>query len=1367
VSENALNPSGLFTPGPTLVSEPVGDTERQAIHSLRGYAYQVEAAAAAWLDLDGNARLYLEVAEDYATVAANVLNAVQVKDTRAAGSITINSESVRTAVDGYVKLVSLNPNHKVQVHYLTTAEIGMERNTSDRPAGEAGLRYWRKAATGADVKPIRQILEGPSFSDEVRQFVRDRPDDETLRRDLLRNIHWQCGQPSFSGLQREVEDRLVVLGTDRYLLPTPDSARLANVLMYHLLKRSIETDPSSRFVTRADLDRVVYSATAITLPRSTVTALLANQGTSAILGGVGGATAALPPLSSSSRDWFVPSADIPAPRGIIPRPTVKDRMLRALAVHGLVFAYGATGVGKSILARESATTFAGDFVLADVRDLTAAETLARLNGIIGRLALTPSRALLLEDLNHFEDSSVLLALGAATSALRRRDRVGLITCYRSPSPHVLSALGIDTTAVLEVPYFSEEEVRAVIRANGGDPETWGRMAYLAGGSGHPQLVNAFVAGMAARGWPKSARKDIVAAGLTTDDIAAERDAARRQLVAELPEGTRKLLYRLSLIGDRFDRQLALHLGALPPPLSEPGEELDRLIGSWVEVVSRTHYRVSPLVGRVGQEMLTPDEQQSVHYAIAMRVLEQRNIFVTDASIVFVHALAGKANVVLFALAASVVKANQDERRSLGEWFFALRAARTDRLIYPDSVPISLLLRLAQFKLVAEGNDGQEISACVAALFSEADFETDGEMEAALSVLVLGTVLGTMGIANHLPNWIDLLLHLMDVLDAHPELKSGFEAASPEDRANSYSMLFAIGIAGLSSVNRLGEIFTALDGIASDKRAVLLEAFEKKPDDYHVLVSAPWLAAHRNGVLDWVDAASCLGRMATIARGWGIGTLTAECYAARSVMIDEYGEDSAGALQSLDEAEAVLGENVILARARAKILWRHQDYAGAVAIMRLIADRISPDSPIARCFALREAAISAGQTGDWAQAERWFDEAKAAGAQATATDMPPMVIGLGVDAALAAFQMGERGRAIQQLAESLTALETLDPDSSLRAAYCHRVTRHAVLWVERELEDHRPRVDNEPEPLPPGACSNPEPLAAIRDTPLGPMDLAWYILAHAEIQLGENLGIVASFRNRLKNGPVSFFEVTLRTGWMQQAIRRSDIDLFALRLGGWLDAGAYLREHGAALRQTFNVLDPARGEIPPLTAAQRVSSDMQTYAVDAILAFLMVSALSGRENITARLKERLSQEYGENFPGASIFEFLLDGNTPERNLEQVTAALVKRIRSDDHLVPVSIWEIGLRLFERARQSNFRYIIEPTLAQWMRAQWLRIISTERFRLNRPLINVPNIEAVLNGRIEQEQFIASLILAATDAVGMSLAPEYRQLLRDAAKS
>ena len=137
--------------------------ERQAVASLRGYAYQVAAAALAWFDLDASGRLYLEVAEDYATVAQQSLDAVQVKDTAESGSVTLNTEAVREAINAFVTLAVNNNDRQVQLRYFTTSPIGTEQKTSDRPAGVAGLRYWRQAAAGADVGPLRAILTADKF----------------------------------------------------------------------------------------------------------------------------------------------------------------------------------------------------------------------------------------------------------------------------------------------------------------------------------------------------------------------------------------------------------------------------------------------------------------------------------------------------------------------------------------------------------------------------------------------------------------------------------------------------------------------------------------------------------------------------------------------------------------------------------------------------------------------------------------------------------------------------------------------------------------------------------------------------------------------------------------------------------------------------------------------------------------------------------------------------------------------------------------------------------------------------------------------------------------------------------------------------
>ena len=240
-----MNADPLFNAGTTSRNIPAGDVARQAVASLRGYAYQVLAAALAWLDIDENGRLFLEVAEDYAAIAGQALRAVQVKDTGGSSSVTLNSASIRKAVTAFVDLVERNPDLRVDLRFFTTSEIGTENDPADRLGGMSGLEYWKKVGAGADPAPLRTMLESDRFPESVREFSKAR-DDAALRRDLIGRIRWECGRPDFEMLRQELEARLVVVGRDRFHLPATEARMLADHLVYRVLEKSIVNTPQDR-----------------------------------------------------------------------------------------------------------------------------------------------------------------------------------------------------------------------------------------------------------------------------------------------------------------------------------------------------------------------------------------------------------------------------------------------------------------------------------------------------------------------------------------------------------------------------------------------------------------------------------------------------------------------------------------------------------------------------------------------------------------------------------------------------------------------------------------------------------------------------------------------------------------------------------------------------------------------------------------------------------------------------------------------------------------------------------------------------------------------------------------------------------------
>jgi tetratricopeptide (TPR) repeat protein len=838
------------------------------------------------------------------------------------------------------------------------------------------------------------------------------------------------------------------------------------------------------------------------------------------------------------------------------------------------------------------------------------------------------------------------------------------------------------------------------------------------------------------------------------------------MVAALPEEARNLLYRLSLVIGRFDRPLALKIAEAPPPLRRGGELLDSLIGPWLEVVGKDTFRVSPLAVNAGQGMLTAEAQQTIHAAIAIQMLAKRRIDATDANAILMHALLGKEVHSLFRLAYSVLTAEVKAAELLREHFFMLPMLRKDQPIFADNRAVSVMLRLAQFKLVASNEEPKDTAECVDALLREAGAEPDNELRRMFESVALASILNTIGIASSMPNWVELLRHYRALVEADPvlkELQKRTEQASQELGRTFYGMIFSIGISPLQSVERLEQIFGDLDELSEAERALWLEAFESHPADYSIPVNPAWVAEARRNELNPADAADRYERMALLAQKWNFRALAIECRVARAVMFDEYMNDESAALAALDEAVAALGDDVVIARARARVLWRHNKHRESVKILREIADVVGRDSPVDRAFAMREAAISAAKINDWPQAEAWFGEAEKAAITAETNDMQTMAVGIEADRAVALLEIGKVEAALQAMASCLTRLAKIDPEGSLRAAYCHRVVRHTVLWMESKIDKEVSLIDGKPIEILPGTCSNPEPPASIKDLPLGPLDLAWYMLAEAEISSERDVGIVKSLRSKLKDGPILVMEVALRHRWMTTDVLKSDSAGFARHLLDYLAGVEFLRGQNQASHEAFSALAPPRGELPPLSGTDLSDPDVVDIAQDAALAFGMAAALSGVADPAVELQKNLAQIVGENYPGKPIVDKWCGVDVPLGPLEKTVTEAITLIRSGAHLEPRNLWEVGLRLFEKVRQSNFRKTLVPLLANWLVEEWKKIIANETFRLTRPMQTVPAIEASLAVSKRGEALIASLLLTAAEAVGSPLAAAYEKLLKE----
>lgn len=327
------NPDG-FSTGPRLSDAPQGDVARQAVAALRGYAFQLYGSVLAWLELKDGEELFLEVAEDYAVVAREALKAVQAKETRASGAVTLNTAGVKEAVNSFVDLSHRNPERTVSLRYFTTSLIGLEKETVDRIEGMSGLEYWRSVARGAHVAPLRARLMRLELKQQTRDYI-DGLDDEGLRDSLIRRITWDCGQGSLEDLEGEIEAKLLRLAASGIRVEPAQVGRVTSALIEQTLRTAVSS--LQRRLSTADLYRSIQSVTHTQIPISDLNALISMAMRQ------GGGTHQLAVIPSSS--WLFAIDEFPFPARLVPRQTLVDAVRATLNAHGLGILTGSTGLG--------------------------------------------------------------------------------------------------------------------------------------------------------------------------------------------------------------------------------------------------------------------------------------------------------------------------------------------------------------------------------------------------------------------------------------------------------------------------------------------------------------------------------------------------------------------------------------------------------------------------------------------------------------------------------------------------------------------------------------------------------------------------------------------------------------------------------------------------------------------------------------------------------------------------------------------------------------------------------------------------------------------------------------------------------------
>lgn len=1334
--------NSVFQSGLTTWNLPEGDSARQAVAPLRGYVYQLEASLARWLVLPTGSELLLEVAEDYAEVARNpgsleaVLKATQIKDTRESGAVTLNSADVLDAIKNYWKLKAANPDRRVQMNFLTTSPIGKERK---KPLADGkGLDLWRRAARGGDCAALRAGLVARFPKGDLSTFLSE-CDDAALREQLLRPIIWSCGEPDVSALH--ADNRALVIELAHSMSIPPDFAeRAADALLVRVMTVAISQD---RRLRRGELIDLVHKAGTVRVPASQALGIL---------------TAVQPrQLDLEAAGLWRPVRTATSP--LAARGEAISKLAAALVGTGSAWLHGPTGMGKTTLAAQLARGQGGDWHVLDLRNVSKEVAVERVNAarqhVAGASTIT---GLILDDLNPVYQPDLEGPLTELKAALERRDAQCLVTAYQKPGMRLSRALSLTADAVISAPSLTPPEIATLIAELGGDVAVWSTFVWTIAGVGHPQLVDVLTSSLAARGWPLEEMERWRRKGLQSEDIEAEREAARRRLLDEMDEADLRLLTRASRVMGWFDRPLGVALGALEVVVPNPAQALDRLTGRWLESMPAGQLRTSPLVAGLAAQWLDATELKALDRHIAIQILARKE---GDPSIIdtaFAHALLAEEEGVLVHIARLILTAPNDARPLLAGQMSTFRMAGTAiASLLVDRPYAGIFLSLAQHRLTATVGDARAVAASAADLVDQWRALPDEDMRKNLGGLVHLSILMDQYAFGKIPNWFELILALDSIEPDDEELAFLDRSMTGPNGEATVDFLFIAHVIQVPGLKALGRLFALLNAMSAEDRRRWIGVLETGDHWLGMAIDNAWLKESEASGFEPQQAAMVLRDLGRMAIGWGETRLAARCIRSQAVILDEYVADRAAALEVLDQADEVLPNNVDLMRERAKIAWRARDYQYAFDQLTALADRLAEADPIDTAFALREAAASAGELQRWSESVALFERARQAALTGTRGNETVFSVGLAVDTVAARFESGDRIGAVRTMVPVLESLSLIDPAADLKSFYLHHIARHVVMWMLARMEG-KYLVDGEPAVHVPGAASNPAPNKAILERPLADLPAGWMLMARIGLRLGLPKTEVLSWPGVTDMRSFGMLEALFQGDLIDRAIVDGDQDAFVEALGG-AAAGRQLLFDLRRADPPPDPLRPTRFALPAFDPAS--ASRILYYLRLTVLVFgaarLFQQPAGGRLTDLATAVERRL-----NLPLTP--EWAKSGDwTPPDGLEAVFKPLA-RLEAGEVLDIDALYLFHLRLWEVARRLDHVDVFWPILSRRIREDWLVVIRDRTALLRTPMATVPPLRETLQSG-SGEAWIGRVLLGALNAVPVRLADDFLKLLKDAA--
>ena len=793
------------------------------------------------------------------------------------------------------------------------------------------------------------------------------------------------------------------------------------------------------------------------------------------------------------------------PGVVAERDEFVKNLRKLVAANGLLNFHGSTRTGKTTLAKLVATADPERWTWWSGARRTAREVQRELRLIVGEVSRhSDITSIILDDIDF---SPITLArveetLGELVAVIRaRRGRV-IITSQKPLPQRLRHAFSVSSSQVIEIPRLSIDEIEQ-LAVNLGCPSDhrktiWSRLVHATTG-GHPQLTAVYLFALRDRGWPEL---DATTIGLGSTAIDAEK-ADSRQLLDELSNEQRTMLLRLSVFPLVFRRDHALTFAAESPPLINPGNLFDSLVGPWIEPLHGQYFAVSPLISDCARDALAPADFQKLQTAAADVLVRIEPRTITEGAMAFSLIWQTKNEGRLVALTQSWMSMDDALFAGLGTdlLWFAYVATEPGQKLFPQNETLSLMLRPLQFRLALKAAPDRAAPIVAAWLAECPSIDSGGEPVSRL--MLASYVLPYSEVPLPPKLVVDLLSDVAVTLKKHPDLPvpTVTESAFPE---LDYVPLGADLVATLSffcshrfvSVDFLDGFLTALESTESELRQRILHGLIGGGTAARLTIDRVWLAESDSPTPNWDRCLKTFQRTFDLAYAWNVPELAVAAMRGIVVILDEYIQNHAAALAELERLtkKGKLDSHHVNDR-RACVYFSQGNYPAAEKEWRIALQRWpkGPSFDHGAAFAARGAGVSAARQGKWQASAEWFSEIL----NRLPDDETAFMAGAYADAGFAWWKAGKPDKAVNSLIEAWRLADTLPlGKEDLRAFHTRKIIGHVIAWLHQVVGKDSSDF-TEPQP---GMCSSAEQPEKIRELPETESEAVWLFLMRLEREL---------------------------------------------------------------------------------------------------------------------------------------------------------------------------------------------------------------------------------------------------------------------------